>query len=134
MDFSKLDTNKLSENTFRFEILHPVTADQTGAFIDVYGNGSDVVKQFLNKQLRKTQKQEFENARSRKPKFQELNDLEEFNLENALVRVAGWEGVEWENKALDFNEENARKLLKACPWLREQIIEHSTNLGNFLTA
>lgn len=134
MDFSKLDTAKATQNTFRFEILHPVTMEGTGAFIDVYGAESDGVKRFANAQLRKMQKQEFENSRSRKPKFKELDELQEVALESALVRVADWENIEWEGKSLEFTEENARKILTACPWLREQIVEHSDNLGNFLKA
>ena len=33
MDFSKLNTVKASENTYRFEVTHPITGEGTGAMI-----------------------------------------------------------------------------------------------------
>lgn len=134
MDFSKLDTQATSKNTFTFSILHPVTGEETGATISVYGSESDSVRKFAANQLRKLEKREFENQRSRKPKHSDLNELRATAIENALVRIADWQNVEWEGKELEFTEENARKLLTACPWLCEQVVENSDNLGNFLKA
>ncbi|MCQ9121569.1 hypothetical protein MUU45_001118 [Rodentibacter pneumotropicus] len=134
MDFSKLDIHSTAQHTFRFEVLHPVTGDSTGAFIDVYGAESDPVRKYTANQLRQLQKQEFENSRTRKPKYVELSELEDRKLENALVRIAGWENVKWGKDELAFTPENVRKLLTACPWLSDQIVEHSDELGNFLKA
>ncbi|OOF48301.1 hypothetical protein BKK54_11105 [Rodentibacter genomosp. 1] len=134
MDFSKLDVHSTAQHTFRFEVLHPVTGDGTGAFIDVYGAESDPVRKYTASQLRQLQKQEFENSRTRKPKYVELSELEDRKLENALVRIAGWENVKWGKEEMVFTSENARKLLMACPWLSDQIVEHSDELGNFLKA
>lgn len=134
MDFSQLNTLKASENTHRFEIIHPVTGEGIGAMLDVYGSQSDVVQRFQSSVLRKLQKQEFENQRTRKPQFKELTELKAEALENALVRIAGWENVEWEGKPLEFTQANAKMLLTQCPWLADQVIEQSDDLGNFLKA
>ncbi|WP_439259486.1 hypothetical protein [Lonepinella sp. BR2930] len=134
MDFSKLDTVKAAETTHKFAVLHPVTGEETGALIDVYSAESNPVRHYASTVLRKLQKQEFDNNRSRKPKFKDLDELQEDAIEACIVRIAGWQNVQWDSKELEFNEDNARKLLTACPWLREQVIEHSDNLANFLKA
>ncbi|MCK3657220.1 hypothetical protein A4G18_00420 [Pasteurellaceae bacterium Pebbles2] len=134
MDLSKLNTQETAEITHRFEIVHPTTGEGLKAYIDVFGQNSDAVKQFEAKQLRKFQKMELDNQKSRKPKLRELDELRKDALENALVRIAGWEAVEWEGKTLEFSAENARKMLEACTWLQEQVIEQSSDLGNFLKA
>ncbi|OBX06182.1 hypothetical protein [Gallibacterium genomosp. 3] len=132
MDFSKLSVPKTS--TFKFEVLHPETGDGVGSFIEVYSSESDQVKRYQASLLRKVQKQEFENLRSRKPKIKELSEYEDETIDSAVVRIAGWENVEFDGKELEFTEENARKLLSSCKWLASQIIEQSEKIGNFLKA
>ncbi|MDP8184409.1 hypothetical protein [Phocoenobacter skyensis] len=134
MKLSDFNIVKASENTHTFAIVNPVTGEETDGLISIYGSESDVVRKFQAKQLRKLQKKEFENSRTRKQKFTELEELRQTTLENAVVRVAGWENIEWEDEKLEFNEENARKVLKNCPWLCEQIVEQSDDIGNFIKA
>lgn len=132
MDLSTLDIRKASEETYRFEVLHPVTNEGTGAFIDVYSSASNAVRQYASNLYRRMQKEELENQRLRRPKVKELDDIEKESIKSAMVRVAGWENIEWEGKKLDCTEENIEKLLNNCPWLCSQIVEHSDDLGNFL--
>lgn len=134
MDFSKLSTTKSQSDKFKFEVLHPVSGDGTGAFVEVLGAENNVVRKYHASLLRKAQKLEFERLRTNKPKFDDLEELREQAIENALVRLAGWENLEWEGKELEFTEENARKVLTACPWLCAQIVKESDDLGNFLKA
>lgn len=134
MDFSKLSTAKSQSDTFKFEVLHPVSNEGTGTFLEVLGSESDPVRKYENSLWRKTQKQNFENARTTKPKLNDLDDLRSEAIENALVRLAGWENLDWEGKPLEFNEDNARKVLNACPWMCAQIVRESDDLGNFLKA
>ncbi len=133
MDFSKLSTQTQSD-TFKFEVLHPATGEGTGTFLHVFGSESDPVRKYENVLWRKSQKQNFENARANKPKFDDLEDLRSQAIENALVRLAGWENLEWEGKPLEFTEDNARKVLTACSWMCVQIVKESSDLGNFLKA
>ena len=134
MDFSKLDTVKAAKKTFRFEVIHLVTGEGTGAFIDVYSSESNAVHRFEDNQIINYQKRNDANKLARKPKYIRRSDMDDVKLESALARIAGWENIEWEGKQLEFNEENARKLLTSCPWLREQIIGNSDDAGNFLEA
>ncbi|MDD7545573.1 hypothetical protein [Actinobacillus porcinus] len=132
MNLKDLAKDSISEK-YRFELTHPVTGEGLGAFIHVVSAKSDRAQAFFAKQLRKEQKRELENARTRHPKFKELDEIKDESIELALNRMVGWENVEFgDKKELPFTEENARMLLKECDWMIEQILEHSNDLGKFL--
>lgn len=134
MDFSKLSISKSENEKFKFEVLHPISGDGTGTFLEVLGSENSAVRKHHTALLRKAQKQDFENLRTNKPKFDDLEELREQAIENALVRLVGWENLEWDGKELEFTTENARKVLTACPWMCAQIVKESDYLGNFLKA
>lgn len=134
MNLQNLSQNNLADS-HRFELLHPVTGDGLGAYVSVVSAKSDQAQQFVAKQMRQAQKQEFENARSRKPKFKELDDIRKESVELALSRMVGWENIEWgEKKDLPFTPENARMVLEGCDWIIEQVLEQSNDLGKFLAS
>lgn len=123
------------KNTYRFELAHPATGEGLGAFIDVVSAKSDQAQKCLSNLMRQAQKKEFEQARSRKPHFKELDEINAEAIEIALSRIVGWENVQWgDKKELPFNEENARMLLTQCDWMIEQVLEESNDLGKFLNA
>lgn len=132
MNLKKLAKENISDS-HRFELVHPVTGEGLGAFISVVSAKSDQAQKFFAKQLRKEQKREMENARSRHPKFRGLEEIQEDSIELALSRIVSWENVEFgDKKELPFTEENARMLLTECDWIIEQVLEHSNDLGKFL--
>ncbi|MDG6272780.1 hypothetical protein P9K33_10125 [Glaesserella parasuis] len=132
MNLKNLAKENISDS-HRFELVHPVTGEGLGAFISVVSAKSDQAQKFFAKQLRKEQKREMENARSRHPKFKEFDEIKQESIELALNRMVGWENVEFgDKKELPFTEENARMLLTECDWIIEQILEHSNDLGKFL--
>lgn len=134
MNLQNLSQNNLAQS-HRFELLHPVTGEGLGAFVSVVSAKSDQAQQFVAKQMRLAQKQEFENARSRKPKFKELDEIRDESVELALSRIVGWEHIEWgEKKDLPFTPENARMVLAQCDWIIEQVLEQSNDLGKFLAS
>lgn len=134
MNLLNLSHEKLADS-HRFELLHPVTGEGLGSYVNVVSAKSDQAKQFVAKQMRKAQKQEFENARSRKPKFKEFDEVEQETIELALSRMVGWENIEWgDKKDLPFTPENARMLLEQCDWIIEQVLEQSNDLGKFLVS
>lgn len=132
MNLLQLSQENLAQS-HRFELLHPITNEGTGVFIDVVSAKSDQAQKFIAKQMRIAQKQEFENARTRKPKFKELDEVRTETIELALSRMVGWENVQWgEKKELPFTPENAQMLLEKCDWIIEQVLEQSNDLGKFL--
>ncbi|MCL7779816.1 hypothetical protein [Pasteurella multocida] len=108
MNLQNLSQGNLSES-HRFELLHPVTGEGLGAYVSVVSAKSDQAQKFVAKQMRLAQKQEFENARSRKPKIKELDEIREESVELAISRIVDWENIEWgDKKDLPFTPENAR--------------------------
>ena len=61
-----------------------------------------------------------------------LEEAEDLAIDAAFVRLISWKGVEEDGKALVFNEENAKKVLREHSWIREQILTESGMLGNFM--
>lgn len=134
MNLLKLSKAQLADS-HRFELLHPVTNEGLGIFISVVSDKSDQAQQFVAKQIRLAQKQEFENARSRKPKIKELDEMRQESVELAVSRMVGWENVEWgDKKDLPFTPENARLVLEQCDWITEQVLDQSQDLGKFLVS
>ncbi|AFF25327.1 hypothetical protein ABWE90_01120 [Pasteurella multocida] len=134
MNLQNLSQGNLSES-HRFELLHPVTGEGLGAYVSVVSAKSDQAQKFVAKQMRLAQKQEFENARSRKPKIKELDEIREESVELAISRIVGWENIEWgDKKDLPFTPENARMVLEQCDWIIEQVLEQSNDLGKFLVS
>lgn len=115
----------------RFELVHPVSGEPLGVFMSVVSAKSDKAQRFAEKQLRQEQLRELENAKSRKPKFKGLGDMITESRAMAIDRLTGWENVEWNEKPLEFSEQNAEMLLTECDWIVEQIFEHSNDLGKF---
>ena len=60
-----------------------------------------------------------------------LEEAEDFSVEAATVRVISWKGIGEDGKEVPFNKENAARILKKYPFIREQIMDHSDNIFNF---
>lgn len=131
MNLSDLALDK-QKAFYRFELVHPVTGEGLGTYMSVVGAQSDKARQFVDKQLRREHLRELENAKSRRPHIKTLAELQQESRELAISRLTAWENVQWENKPLEFNEENAELLLTHCHWIIDQILEHSNDLGKFL--
>ena len=52
-------------------------------------------------------------------------------VDRAYVRIISWRGIQEDGVALEFNRENAERILKDHPWIREAIMEASEELLNF---
>ena len=63
-----------------------------------------------------------------------LEEAEEMAVENALVRLVGWEGISEDGKEVKFSKEKAREVLTNHNWVREQIISESQDVLNFQPA
>lgn len=133
-DLSKNDLNKSSEAGYKFELVLPDRVTTTGAFITVRGTNSPTVKAFGRKKFQEMQAEEQRaKRRGKEVDPMTLDEAEELAVETAYVRIIGWEGIEEGGKAVEFNEANAKRILKEHSWIREQVIEESDNVSNFLS-
>lgn len=132
-DLSKNDLNKSSEAGYKFELMLPDGVSQTGAFLTVRGTNSPTVKAYGRKKFQEMQAEEQRaKRRGKEVDPMTLDEAEELAIETAFVRLIGWEGIEENGKAVEFNEANAKRILKEHSWIREQIINESDNVSNFL--
>lgn len=133
-----LDKNNLSdkcEQGHEFEVLMPETKEGTNAFITVRGVMSPAVKKFQRKKFAEFQnKAQVAKRKGREDEPMSLDEAEDLAVETALVRIISWKGFTSgdDDKELEFNEVNARKLLTEHSWIREQVLEESDTLANFI--
>ena len=60
-----------------------------------------------------------------------IEDYEDMAVDRAIVRIISWRGIQENSQDVPFNRENAERILKEHPWIREAVMEESDNLLNF---
>lgn len=130
LDLSKKDFTQAAEAGYEFELVLP-TGEQSGAFVTIRGDESKTVKAYARRKY--TEYQQREQAMKRRGKTSELTleEAEELAVEAAVVRLISWKGLGEAGKELPFTVENATRILKEHPWIRNQIVEESSQILNF---
>lgn len=132
-DLVKNNLSDKAEVGYEFELLIPEVKEKTGAFITVRGTQSPKVKSYARKKFAEFQQKE--QVAKRKGKEVEpinLDEAEDMAIEAALVRTISWRGFEEDGKELPFSEENAKRIFREHSWIREQVLEESDLLANFI--
>ena len=126
IDILSFDVVKDSELGFDLSVKN-ADGTESGVVLVVLGKHSDKVTTFTRKKFNEFQRDAEQAKRGGKevePKS--LEDLEEFNLANTVVRVNGWKNVEQE-----YTPELLKSVLQRNPHWIEQIIEASDDAANF---
>jgi hypothetical protein len=129
-DLTKNDLSVAAEAGYEFELMLP-TGEATGAFITVRGEQSPAVKAYGRKMFNLYQQKQKIAKRRGKEDDLDLDEAEDMSVEAAYVRIIGWREIAESGKAVEFNADNAKRILKAHSWIREAVMEESTNLHNF---
>lgn len=132
IDLSTLDTVKASNAGYELELLHPITKAPLGQFITVLGKDSDEFKRHNRETQNDRLRQNAKAARARKDL--PVTTAEETEEEGTLLLVActiGFRNIQF-NGDYSFTPENAYKLYKAFPWIREQIDSAIVDTENFM--
>lgn len=142
LDFAALDTAAASEKPYEFELVHPKSKKPLGVFISVVGPESAAFKNKVRKQINRDRIKAFQASRNGKggePSTIEEDEAEGVTLISELVK--GWRTVKdgksesviyWSEEKLAFSPEALTRWLTHFPWVREQINEAASDLGNFL--
>ena len=129
-DLTKNDLSVAAEAGYEFELMLP-TGEPTGAFITVRGEQSPAVKACGRKMFNMyQQKQKIAKRRGKEDEL-DLDEAEDMQIETAFVRMIGWKDIAEGGKAVEFNADNAKRILRAHSWIREAVMEESSNLHNF---
>lgn len=134
LDLAKLNVSEAAETGFKMQVVHPVTRQPIdGAFITVRGDDSKTVQKWIRGVIARRQSEELM-AKRRGKEAEPLSfaEAEEQANEGAAKRVIGWEGIANGKTELQFSEDNAKQLFAEHPWIRDQVLEASRDLGNFV--
>lgn len=120
-----------AESGYEFELLHPATGERLEAWIKVRGEKSKIVQNHARKIVTEMQKREKVAKGKNKEIELTIQDYEDMAVDRAIVRIISWRGIQENGQDVPFNRENAERILKEHPWIREAVMEESDNLLNF---
>lgn len=131
LDLSKNDPSKQAEAGYTFNVVMP-DGTKTDATITVRGSNSPVVKNYSRRVYQEFKVRE-QQAKRRGREVEELTleEAEELAAQSAAVRVIGWTGIGEEGKEVKFSKEEAERIMKAYPFIREAVMENSDNIFLF---
>lgn len=130
-DLAKNNLSVAADVGFEFELKMP-TGDSTGAFITVRGEESKTVKAFgRNKYKEFQQKQQQARRRGKEADDLTLEEAEDMAIDTAVVRVMDWRGITDGGVEVAFTKEAAARIFKEHSWIREQVMEESSQILNF---
>ena len=131
LNLSVLNVSEVSESGIEIEFVHPATGEGLDAWVRVRGKDSRTVQNHARKVVNDMQKREKIAKGKNKDADMSIEELEMLAVERAVVRIISWRGIEEDGQPVPFTVENATRILKDNPWIREQVIENSDDLTGF---
>ena len=131
LDLSVTNLPEIHESGYEFELVHPGTKEPLGAFVKVRGDMSKVVKAHFRKRFNEVQQANKIAKRRNQEVETSLDEFEDLAIADAVVRIIGWKGIQEAKQDVPFTPENADRVLRAHPWIREQIQEAASEVSNF---
>ena len=131
LNLSVLNVSEVSESGIDIELVHPATGEGLDAWVRVRGKDSRTVQNHARKVVNDMQKREKIAKGKNKDADMSIEELEMLAVERAVVRIISWRGIEEEGQPVPFTVENATRILKDNPWIREQVLENSDDLTGF---
>ena len=129
-DIKTHDFSAAAADGYSFNLKLPTGAD-SGAKLTILGDLSPTIKNYSRKRFAEYQQRQQIAKRKGKEEEISLDEAEEMAVENALVRLIGWEGITEDGKEIKFSKEKAREILTAHSFIRDQIISESQDVLNF---
>lgn len=132
LDLRSIDPSVACDKGYEFELLHPHTEEPVGTFITVLGKDSKAWRDHTRAKSNARMREDFEGKRKGKTKPPTVEEIEEGAAELLAKVTVGWRDVELDGEELPFNEANAKRLYTELPWVRHQVDEAASDLGNFM--
>ena len=131
LNLSVLNVSEVSESGIDIELVHPATGEGLDAWVRVRGKDSRTVQNHARKVVNDMQKREKIAKGKNKDADMSIEELEMLAVERAVIRIISWRGIEEDGQPVPFTVENATRILKNDPWIREQVLENSDDLTGF---
>jgi hypothetical protein len=130
-DLQKQDFSKAAEAGYTFELKLPTGAG-SGAKLTILGDMSSTVKAYSRRKFQEyQQKQAIAKRKGKDLDDMDLDEAEQLGVESTLVRLVGWEGITEDGKEVPFSKEKAAEVLTAHSWIRDAIMQESSDVTNF---
>lgn len=123
-----LDLTKQCDERFEFEVTDDATGKGTGIFLSVVGAHAAIVQACTRKELNARRLADAMRERSGKGATPRPVEADmDFGTEMVAVRIVGWRGL-----SDPCTHDNAVKLCRVNPLIKEQVLKVSEDLANFL--
>ena len=130
-DIKKHNPTDVAEAGFEFTVVLP-DGTETDAKIKVRGSNSPKVKDFYRKAFNEMQiKESAAKRRGKEPEPMSLDESEDFAVRSSAVRIISWSNIEEDGKPVVFSKDEAERMMKAYPFLRELVTKESEEITNF---
>jgi hypothetical protein len=131
-DLKKNDPAKLAESGYTFKMVTPDGEIQE-AKLTVRGAHSEKVRTFQRSVQNQWQARDAAAKRRGKDKADELTpeEYDDLGIRSACARLIGWEGFTEDGKEVVYSEDEAKRLMTAYPFLRDQVVKESEEAVNF---
>jgi hypothetical protein len=130
-DLKKNDPAKAAEVGYTLDLTLP-DGTKTDAKITVRGANSPAVKNHARRVYQEFKvKEQQAKRRGKEPEDLTLEEAEDMAAEAAAVRVIGWVGIAEDGKEIQFTKDEAERIMKAYPFIREQVMDASDSIFNF---
>lgn len=130
-DIVKTNLAEKAEAGFEFEVKLP-DGSPTDFFITVRGTQSPKVKAYSKKVFNQLQIKEQQAKRKGKENDFSLEDAEDMAVASAAVRIVSWRGLLEDGKVVEFNEDNASRIMRELDWVRSQVLDEADIAANFI--
>ena len=132
LDLKKSNYAEVAEAGFEFELKLPGTDEPSGAFVTVRGDNSKTVKAYSRKKYSEFRaREQMQKRRGKEADEMTIDEAEDLSIEAAIVRVISWKGITEGSTVVEFNKENATRIFRDHPWIREQVMEVAQDILNF---
>ncbi|MFC3072347.1 hypothetical protein [Shinella pollutisoli] len=134
MDLASIDTKELAETGAVMTVEHPGTGapvlDEAGKETTITLLGADSAK------LRKRQNDLINDVMKKgfRPKSVTAEKSEEDKIVTLALATVAWSGIKVDGEALECNFENAKRLYRRLPWLKDQADSFVGDRANFTKA
>jgi hypothetical protein len=126
--FSLADFDEIASNSIVYDMEYMLpNGEPSGLMVGVYGDKAVEVTSYVMPIIDKAQAKEDMLKKMGKPYKETIADKVEFGRKNAACRIAYIKPI-----VEPFNFDTALKYVSQNPSLRDQVMEASTNLGNFM--
>lgn len=117
------------EKTYLLELVHPVTEKPTGVTMEIRSSASPEAKKVFFEEANRI------SERQQKGKIVKTEQSVKASVRRAASCIASWDWgtVQYDGEVPKLSMKTAMKILDEQDWIYDQVVEASTDLGNFTT-